>query len=238
MKSKNLFTHRLFRKRTKRLFGIFLFFWICTSVIIGQPNSNYDPGPIAKTDINNLSTENTIEQSSVEFFETYKINPNTSFHGKLLNESVILITPSGSADFHKITLSAGEIVQVYKYFEKGDDSYWAIKHKNYFGFVKSIGLMALKDEFSTKYDTPPELISLIRPKYPKEARKKNITGSVIIKALINKKGLVEKTKVQQGIDQLNQSAIKATKKARFKPAEYKGKPVLAWIDLTIDFERQ
>jgi TonB family protein len=241
MKSKILSTKRISKKITKRQLGIFLFFWFFTGVNIGQPNTIDNPTFETEIDTNNLSIENTDELSSKDFFDTYNIDNTNSFNGKLLNESVIRITPSCSADLHKITLPAGEIVQVYKYLEKKDGGCWAIRYNGHYGFIKNTELMPISNKTSTErianeYDTPPKLITLIRPKYPKEARKKNIKGSVIVKAYINSAGKVEDVKISKGIEGLNQSALEAVEKARFKPAKNKKTPVSTWISLSIDFE--
>ena len=86
-------------------------------------------------------------------------------------------------------------------------------------------------------DKGPELISRLNPEYPKLAKLAGIQGTVYLKLLIDEKGNVEKIKIEQGVkDMLDESALKAAKKAKFSPAMLKDKPVKVWVVLPIAFK--
>ncbi|MCB1053979.1 MAG: TonB family protein [Acidobacteria bacterium] len=83
-----------------------------------------------------------------------------------------------------------------------------------------------------KLDAPP-------PQYTEIARKARIQGVVIVQAIINKEGTVENVKVLKGLPMgLDQSAIDAIKRWRFKPATLNGKPVTVYYNLTVNFTLQ
>ena len=62
---------------------------------------------------------------------------------------------------------------------------------------------------------------------------------MIVQAIINKEGTVENVKVLKGLPMgLDQSAIDAIKRWRFKPATLNGKPVTVYYNLTVNFTLQ
>lgn len=86
-------------------------------------------------------------------------------------------------------------------------------------------------------DKAPELLTILNPEYPKLAKLAGIQGTVYLKLLIDEKGNVEKVKVEQGVkDMLDESALKAAKKAKFSPAIVKEKPTKVWVILPIAFK--
>ena len=86
-------------------------------------------------------------------------------------------------------------------------------------------------------DSPPSLISELKPVYPDDAKIEGLEGTVYLKLLIDEKGNVAKTKIEQGIkDVLDNSALEAAKKAKFSPALLKNKPVKVWVVLPIAFK--
>jgi TonB family protein len=228
-------------KLCRRCIGTFIALILLINIAPGQPANTYQA--TVKADFNvDSSTDagNSIKNTKKLFFNKFNVDPAKTYYGKLLNNTVIRLDPSCNAEKLQEEIPAGEVVLVYKFINK-EGGCWAIKYKDYFGFVESSAIMPVQAKSAesasaSAYDTPPELITIIRPKYPKDARKKKIKGSVLVKVLINKKGLVESAKVTEGIEGLNQSALDAVKKARFKPAKYKGKVVSTWVTLSIDFE--
>lgn len=240
MKPKLLFLEGYPNSYYKWPVWVILFLLINTTTIFSQPNTNSSTTEGNEIDKTPLALENKAAQSAKIFFEEYDIDPTKSYYGKLLNASIMRIAPSCNSKQLEMELPIGEIVTVYKYVNK-EKGCWAIKYNGNYGFIRSTELMPVKDKASAEkianeYDTPPRLITLIRPKYPKEARKRSIKGSVIVKVYINSTGKVEDVKISKGIEGLNQSALEAVEKARFKPAKNKGKPVSTWISLSIDFE--
>jgi len=87
------------------------------------------------------------------------------------------------------------------------------------------------------YDDPPRPKSAIRPKYPKEAKEAGIEGTVIVQVYVDKKGRVKETIILKGIPNtgLDEAAIEAIKKTKFKPAMQRGKPVGVWTSIPVNF---
>ncbi len=225
--------------RIRQNFLLFLLISLFSSVFGQSPlaiNNNAQGKDIQEFE---NSTASNNDKEKLDFINKYEIDESKKFNGKILCETPFLSQPTNDPKAIEKLLAAGQIVSVFKFCDN-NKGFWAIETNGSYGFVQTTSIMAISDKsmsyYNPEYDTPPELISLIRPKYPKEARKENITGSVLVKAFINEKGIVEKTEISKGIDQLNEAAINAVKKAKFKPAEYKGKPVSVWINLSIDFE--
>ncbi|MBI9073015.1 MAG: TonB family protein [Melioribacteraceae bacterium] len=72
--------------------------------------------------------------------------------------------------------------------------------------------------------------------YPKEAKEKGISGRVLIRAYIDEKGNVEKTKIVRGIGfGCDEAAAIAIRKTKFNPGINKGKPVKVACAIPIVF---
>ncbi len=84
---------------------------------------------------------------------------------------------------------------------------------------------------------PPQLLESFKPKYPPEARERNIEGAVRVEILIDRQGVVRTAKVIQGLGfGTEEAAWEAAKRLRFKPAEASGQAVAVKIQFVINFE--
>ncbi len=92
------------------------------------------------------------------------------------------------------------------------------------------------DEF-VAVDEYPEVIHRENPEYPRPARDAGITGTVWVKVLVSEAGEVLKAAVDRssGMDVLDDSAVEAALKWRFKPATHEGRPVKVWVSFPIEF---
>lgn len=81
----------------------------------------------------------------------------------------------------------------------------------------------------------PQVMSEVRPVYPKEAREKGLEGSVVMDVLIDNKGTVRQVSIIEGEDIFRQGAIEAMKKFLFKPAKVDGRPVAVKIRYSLKF---
>ncbi|MEK6299391.1 MAG: energy transducer TonB [Acidobacteriota bacterium] len=89
---------------------------------------------------------------------------------------------------------------------------------------------------ATSVDQKPIPLNLPQPLYTEEARKNKITGTVRARVLIGADGLVKQVKIERGLpDGLNEQAIQAVYKVRFRPAMKAGQPVAWWVPFEIDF---
>jgi len=86
------------------------------------------------------------------------------------------------------------------------------------------------------YDEEPKLLYLPEPEYPELAKKAQIEGVVELLLKIDEKGNVVGVRVAKSVHPLlDQAAIKAAWKAKFKPAKQRDKPVPVMISIKIQF---
>ena len=87
------------------------------------------------------------------------------------------------------------------------------------------------------YDDPPQPLSEIRPVYPEIAQEAGIEGTVVVQVFIDKKGRVQDTVILKGIPNtgLDEAALKAIRKTRFRPAKQRERPVGVWISIPVNF---
>ena len=87
------------------------------------------------------------------------------------------------------------------------------------------------------YDDPPQPLSSIRPVYPEIAQEAGIEGSVVVQVFVDKKGRVKDTLVLKGIPNtgLDEAAVTAIKKTRFRPAKQRERAVGVWISIPVNF---
>ena len=88
------------------------------------------------------------------------------------------------------------------------------------------------------YDKPPIPIIPIKPVYPEIAQEAGIEGTIYIQFFIDNKGRVTDAWVQKGIPNtgLDEAALAAVKKSRWKPAQQRDKKVGVWQTVPVKFE--
>lgn len=93
------------------------------------------------------------------------------------------------------------------------------------------------------YDEPPQPIggfAAIQRNvvYPPIAQEAGIEGRILVQAFIDKKGRVKETSILQGLPGtgLDEAAIAAIRKTRFKPAKQRETPIGVWISIPVNFK--
>ena len=83
----------------------------------------------------------------------------------------------------------------------------------------------------------PEMISLVEPEYPAEAKKNNIEGDVWLQALVDVDGSVVKARVAKtsGHELLDSAALESAYLYKYTPATNDGKPVATWVGYHLSF---
>jgi protein TonB len=86
--------------------------------------------------------------------------------------------------------------------------------------------------YDARYRTQPT-----PPPYPSYARSLNITGTVILRALVGRDGNTREVKVwrSSGHPQLDRAAYDAALKWAFAPASVGGQPIDAWVEVPVHF---
>jgi protein TonB len=93
------------------------------------------------------------------------------------------------------------------------------------------------DEF-VPVEIYPEMIFQQTPDYPRLAKQAGITGVVWVKALVDKDGNVRDAIVgkSSGTASLDEAAVQAAFKNKFKPGIQNGRPVAVWVTYKVEFE--
>ena len=84
--------------------------------------------------------------------------------------------------------------------------------------------------------TKARVISKPEPTYTEDARKNQVTGTVVLRAVFAADGTVRAIHVISGLpDGLDRRAVEAARHIRFIPATKDGKPVSMWMELQYNF---
>jgi len=89
-----------------------------------------------------------------------------------------------------------------------------------------------------RIDAPPSPKRTIRPDYPKGARQRGEQGAVVLEIHVDAEGAVHAAKVavSSGFAELDEAAVRAAEKAKFRPAKSGGKSVASTARLKLDFK--
>ena len=87
------------------------------------------------------------------------------------------------------------------------------------------------------YDDPPVAMTPIRPVYPEIAQEAGIEGVIVVQAFIDEKGRVKDTQILKGVPNtgLDEAAMDAIRKTRFKPAKQRERAVGVWSSIPVNF---
>ena len=87
------------------------------------------------------------------------------------------------------------------------------------------------------WDTPPELVYQVPPKYPQEEREEGIEGKVVLTVVISSEGNVVDAQVisSEPRASFGPAALEAVLQFKFKPAIKNGKPITVRIGQTLIF---
>lgn len=85
-------------------------------------------------------------------------------------------------------------------------------------------------------DTPPRPLAMPRPRFPAEALRDGVRGSVVLRALITARGTVEVLRILRSVPALDREAVRVVESEwRFRPAQLRGRPIPALSDLSVRF---
>ena len=83
---------------------------------------------------------------------------------------------------------------------------------------------------------PPRLLREVKALYTEDARRRNITGDVLLEIVVRRDGGVGTVRVLQGLGAgLDERAIDAVRQWRFDPAHRKGVPVDVLVEVAVEF---
>jgi len=107
-----------------------------------------------------------------------------------------------------------------------------------FLLVPEEGTTVVEEEEIYEYfavEEEPKIFDTVIPEYPKFAERAGIEGTIHLKILVNKKGLVDSVKVIKGPKIFHKPSIDAAKKTTFIPAKQYDKPVACWVIIPFKF---
>ena len=81
-----------------------------------------------------------------------------------------------------------------------------------------------------------QIVHRVHPAYPKQARARKLHGTVVLEAIVNKKGSVDSLQLVSGDSVLAQAAADAVKQWKYKPYFHNGEPTEFQTKITIDFK--
>jgi protein TonB len=79
------------------------------------------------------------------------------------------------------------------------------------------------------------LLAPIRPVYPAIAKAAHVEGTVVVEAVISRKGTIESLRVVSGPLMLQQAAMDAIREARYQPFRLNGEPTEVETTITVNF---
>ena len=83
---------------------------------------------------------------------------------------------------------------------------------------------------------PPRLLHEVKAQYTEDARRRGITGDVLLEVVVRRDGTVGDAHVLQGLGYgLEERAISAVRQWRFAPAQRKGVPVDVLVEVAVEF---
>jgi TonB family protein len=87
--------------------------------------------------------------------------------------------------------------------------------------------------------TQPEEIDRVLPRYPANARRANVQGSVVVRGIVRRDGTIDNVEVIQDLPfGLGEEARRAVSRWRFHPATYRGEPIDVYYTVTVNFRLQ
>ena len=84
---------------------------------------------------------------------------------------------------------------------------------------------------------PPRLLKEVRADYTEDARRRGLSGEVVLEIVVRRDGSVGDVKILQGLGAgLNDRAVEAVRQWRFSPARRLGTPVDVIVEVAVEFK--
>jgi periplasmic protein TonB len=84
----------------------------------------------------------------------------------------------------------------------------------------------------------PKKLVHVTPEYPEIARRARIDGTVILEAVLDVTGRVDRVRILRSVPLLDDAAVKAVSQWRYTPTELNGVPVPVLMTITVQFSLQ
>jgi TonB family protein len=161
----------------------------------------------------------TVQQGSVSGIEDSPV-------GKMIRVAASL--GSGSNGSPVINMK-GEVVGVANYLREGEQSFNAITGA-------AVANLYARSPDHDDLERPRPL-NRPMPSYTERARENRVEGVVVARVLVGEDGKVQRVRVTQGLpDGLDDEAVKAIFRMKFKPATKSGQPTKFWVRVDVAFK--
>jgi len=106
------------------------------------------------------------------------------------------------------------------------------------GLVGILALVRVGAQEKVDLKSMPQVKSTVQPVYPAEAKKTGVEGMVIVNALVDKEGQIERAEIARSdAPILDKAALQAIRQWRFAPAiSSTDEPVAAWVTIPVKFK--
>ena len=103
--------------------------------------------------------------------------------------------------------------------------------------VKVMGLSVDPVDVHVKWIDDITDVCGMKPEYPIVAQQAGIEGVVVVQTFIDEKGRVKETLILKGVPNtgLDEAAMEAIRKTRFRPAKQRERAVGVWISIPVTF---
>ena len=82
----------------------------------------------------------------------------------------------------------------------------------------------------------PTILQEVKPDYTEEARRRSLSGDVVLEIVVRSDGRVGAVRIVQGLGAgLDQRAVEAVRQWRFSPARRFGTPVDVLVEVAVEF---
>lgn len=113
---------------------------------------------------------------------------------------------------------------------------WSDRISSLRGFADLASDQSLELYSGKEVTTKARVLSKPEPSFTEEARRNQLTGTVVLRCIFGANGKVFGFRVVSGLpDGLTERAIQAARKIRFVPATKDGRPVSMWVQLEYNF---
>ena len=82
------------------------------------------------------------------------------------------------------------------------------------------------------------LIHKVEPQYPTMAKQLHIEGTVLVKAIISREGMIIRAEAERGQTLLAQAALAAVRQWRYRPYYLNHEPIEVETEITVNFVLQ
>lgn len=102
-------------------------------------------------------------------------------------------------------------------------------------YVRPVPTFAVQPHLRTSVMMEGNLIHKVEPQYPAIAKQLHIEGTVIVKAIISRDGVITRAEAESGQTLLAQAALAAVRQWRYRPYYLNHEPIEVETEITVNF---